>query len=67
MRNLYKVVTSYDGSQNFASYYVAAENGMIAGAIVNTRIFNKRAKKHQEVVEEIKFVGQIEIEQALQK
>lgn len=56
--NVYKVTTGYDGTQNFDSYHVLAENGMSAMAKINTKVYNKRRKK-QEVVEEVEFVASI--------
>jgi len=59
---LYKVRTSYDGDPNFDSYNVLAENGMSAGAIVNLKIFKKRAKVQHESVDEIERIGKVDLE-----
>ena len=60
-KKLYKVTTAYDGSGNWDSYNVIAENGLVAMVKVNTMVF-KTGRKKQEVADEVEFIGSVDIE-----
>lgn len=63
MKNLYKIVTSYDGSPNFNHYFVASTSGYIAAAWIQAQVlFKKKRKVQREVIEEIELIGPIEHE-----
>lgn len=64
MKNLYKIITTWDGSNNFDHYFVTATNGYLAGAWLNAHVLAKRngKKKKREEINEIELVGPIDFE-----
>ena len=62
-KNLYKIVTSWDGSPNFNHYYVTASSGYVAAAWLQSQVlYSKKRKKQREHIDEIELVGPIEHE-----
>ncbi len=54
--NVYKITTSFGSSQNWDSYVVVAENGVVASAWLNDHVLVKKRHKINEVVEEIELI-----------